>query len=259
MPGFYTIVSRFYDAENSDKTDDLALYSELAEEYGSAGCSILDIGCGTGRVMFHLAQEGYDVHGIERDEAMLERAVRKREAFPHLRDKLTFYHGDVLTHKIERRFDLILLTYNMLMHFHEQEQQITLLRRLREWITPDGLLVIDLPNAGPVFASEDTDALTLERTFIDPDSGHLIMQQAHSTLDRAEQLMRILWIYDEITDDGSVKRTFAPFVLRHFFLPEISLLLKLTGFTVESVYGDTERGDYVDGCERMIVLAKPVA
>ena len=61
---------------------------------------------------------------------------------------------------------LILLTYNALMHFRDQEDAncapgaaAPLARRTT------ALLVIDLPNAGPVFASEDTDAMTLERSF----------------------------------------------------------------------------------------------
>jgi ubiquinone/menaquinone biosynthesis C-methylase UbiE len=209
MPGFYATIARFYDAENIDKTDDLALYSELAEEYGDP---ILDVGCGTGRVMLHLAQEEYQVYGIDSEEAMLERAYRKVEMFPHLRDKLTFYHGNVLKHDFKERFNLILLPYNTLTHFHSQDDQLNLLRRLRACIEPSGLLVSDMPNPGDAFASPDTDAISLERTFIDPETGHLVMQQAHSILDRTEQLMRVTWIYDEITDEGMVNRTFAPTV-----------------------------------------------
>jgi 2-polyprenyl-3-methyl-5-hydroxy-6-metoxy-1,4-benzoquinol methylase len=255
MSGFYTTIARYYDAENSDKTDDLAMYTDLAAEYGSP---ILDIGCGTGRVMLHLAQEGYEVHGIDRDAAMLQRAQHKREALPHLKDKLTFYQGDVLQHDLSQHFKLVLLTYNMLTHFHEQEQQIALLKRLRKLVEKQGLLVIDVPNAGNVFASEDTDAVTLERTFTDPESGHLVMQQSVSTLDRAEQLLHVTWIYDEVTADGTLKRTFVPVVFRYYFLSEISLLLKLTGFEVESVWGDYDGSEYGDGSERLVVLAKPV-
>lgn len=255
MPGFYAAIACYYDAENTDKTDDLAFYTELAEEYGTP---ILDVGCGTGRVVLHLAEAGYETHGIDNEPAMLARALQRRDENPDLRDLLHLHEGDILKFDlpVKQSFKLILMTYNALMHFHEQDTQIALLKRLRQYLAPDGVLVFDLPNAGEAFASQDSDYLTLERTFIEPETGHLVMQQSTSVLDRVEQLMRVTWIYDEIEADGTVKRTFAPVVLRYFFYPELELLLKLTGFEVDTVYGGMDGSPFEDGCERMIVLAK---
>ena len=129
------------------------------------------------------------------------------------------------------------------------------MQRLRSWLADDGSLVIDLPNAGPVFASEDTESLTFERTFLDDESGHMIMLQSVSVLDRASQVLHINWIYDEIDGDGRVIRHLAPHQLRYFFLPELRLLLERCGFRLEKVYGDTEDGAYVADSERMIVYA----
>lgn len=253
MPGFYATITRYYEAENNDKTDDLAFYAELAEEYGAP---ILDVGCGTGRVVLHLAAAGYQTHGIDNEPAMLARAISHLEDQADLRGTLHLYEGDILTFNFQQQFKLILMTYNALMHFHDQETQIVLLKRLRGLLAPDGLLVFDLPNAGEAFASQDSDYLTLERTFIEPETGHLVMQQSTSILDRVEQLMRVTWIYDEIEGDGAVKRTYAPVVLRYFFYTELELLLKLTGFEVDAVYGGMDGSPFEDGCERMIVLAK---
>lgn len=255
MSTFYTSAARFYDAETGDKTDDLQMYSRLAAQHEG---DILDVGCGTGRVLIHLAQAGYQVHGIDRDSSMLGRLAHKLKGMPHLQDSIGYVNADVLDYSYEREFALILLSYNALMHFQEQASQIALLRRLRGWLANAGLLVIDLPNAGDVFASQDTDALILERTFLEPESGHLVMLQSVSWLDRVMQVLHVDWIYDEMDDEGRVKRMIAPHRLRYFFQPELALLLKLCGFGVEAVYGDTAWGPFEDGCERMIVLARPV-
>jgi hypothetical protein len=85
----------------------------------------------------------------------------------------------------------------------------------------------------------------------------MVMQQAVSTLDRATQFMRVQWIYDEMTEDGVLKRTIAPTVFRYYFPYEMQLLLQLTGFRVEQVYGDTEGSPFEDGSPRMIVMAVP--
>lgn len=257
MPGFYATVARYYDAEHQDKTDDLELYSELAADTGGP---IFEVACGTGRVMLHLAQERYDVDGIDIEPAMLDRARRKADALPdEVRARLHFHQGDVLRFDTERRYKLVILSYNALLHFHEQDDQLALLRRLRRWLADDGLLVIDQVNPGDSFGAQDTDALLLEKTFLDPDSGHLVMQSSVSSLDRTEQLLRVTWIYDEVGDDGIVKRTFAPVVYRYIFYYELRLLLLLAGFTVQAVYGSTELDPYEDGCDRMVVLARPAA
>jgi SAM-dependent methyltransferase len=254
VSAFYETVARYYDAEVGDKTDDLLLYSRLAEEYGAP---IFDVGCGTGRVLLHLAQEGYQVHGIDDSEQMLERLENKLNALPHLKEYVTYTQGDVLKLNSDKKYKMVLCTYNCLMHFHTQEKQIQLLQRLHSITDEDGLLVLDLPNAGEVFATQDTDAILLDRKFIEPESGHLVMVSSVSYMDRTTQLLQVDWIYDEIDAEGIVRRLIAPHVLRYYFYPEIKLLLERTGFEVVEVYGGTDEEPFEDGCERMIIYTSP--
>ena len=255
MSGFYAQIARYYDAEHRDKSDDLAFYEKLIDAWGEGPA--LEIGCGSGRVLFHLAQRLERVHGVDREEAMLQLA-RRRLAQMHAgwRDRVQLFLTDALRLELTQQYRYVLLSYNCLMHFHSVEEQLSLLRGLRPGMLPEGLLVIDLPNAGEAFASEDSEALTLERSFIDPDTGHLIMQQATSRLDRATQLMHTTWIYDEIDGEGAVRRTLAPVVFRHFFRSELELLLRLGGFSAVACHGDYEQGPFEDGCPRMIVVAQ---
>jgi len=255
MSGFYTTVARYYDAENADKTDDIEFYRELSEEYPGP---ILDVGCGSGRVVLPLARDGLTVHGMDNNTTMLDRARRRVRMQPEAYETLTLHEGDILTEPLpDVAFGCVLLTYNLLMHFHTQESQLALLARMREVISPDGVLVVDLPNAGEMFATPDSDAITLERTFLDPETGHMVMQQAVAALDRATQFMRVTWIYDEVTGDGTLKRTVAPTRFRYIFPYELQLLLKVSGFRVEQMYGDVDGSPYEDACPRMVVLATP--
>lgn len=253
MPGFYASIAPYYDIENADKTDDLPFYADLADRTGDP---ILVAGAGTGRVLIHLADQGHTIHGIEREEAMIERAERKLDMMPERRDRVTLLHADLFEIDPPTHYPLILLPYNTFTHFHDQDMQLALLTRLRGWLTEGGVLVIDLPNAGDAYAGEDTGAVTFERTFLDPDSGRMIMQQSVTELDRADQLLFVTWIYDEIMDEGMVKRTVATVVNRYFFWSEMQLLLKLSGFEQIEARGDFAGEPFADGCPNMIVLAK---
>ncbi|MBK8030296.1 MAG: class I SAM-dependent methyltransferase [Anaerolineae bacterium] len=253
MAGFYSTISYLYDSEHADKTEDLSLYSELAADSGDP---ILIIGSGTGRVALFLADEGYTVHGVEIDAQMLEKAQQKLEGSPHLAGRVTFHQGDALKVQLDTQYKLVVIPYNTFMHFHSQEAHLGLLKRIQGWLAPGGMLVIDLPNAGEAFAGADSEALTLERTFTDEETGNLIMQQSVSRLDRVEQLMYVTWIYDEISSDNLLYRTVAPTIVRYFFLSEMRLLLTAAGLTLDEVYGDFDSSPFVDGAPRMIVVAR---
>ena len=254
MTAFYAMIARYYDSEHHDKDEDLLFYREMAEEHGAP---ILIIGAGTGRVMLDLAQRGCDVHGIEMEAAMLERAYAKRDAASDaVKARLTFIRGDALKLKLEGQYKLVIIPYNTLMHFHSQSEQIALLERCRKWVMPGGALVIDLPNAGEAFGAQDTGAITLERTFIEQETGHLVMQQSVAELDRTTQMIYVTWIYDEVTADHTLKRTVATVVNRFFFFYELRLLLERAGFEIDGVYGDLDRSDFTDGCPRMVVVSK---
>src|SRR5688572_27682718 len=67
----YAAIVDFYDLEHGDFTDDLDLYVHLGEMIGDP---IVEVGCGTGRILIPLAQAGHRVTGIDSSTAMLARA-----------------------------------------------------------------------------------------------------------------------------------------------------------------------------------------
>lgn len=253
MTYFYDTIARYYDPENDDVTDDLALYSEIASETEGL---ILDVGCGTGRVMFHLAGEGYTVHGIDKSPEMLERARRRMQGRTDLRERCIVMEGDILTDKLPAKYALIILPYNTFMHLNGDGQQVEALRRLTDLLEEDGQLVIDMPNAGEHFAASDDGSIHLERSFVEPETGHYVMQQSVARLDRTAQMQYITWIYDEIDAQGVVKRTVAPQVLRYVFPGEMLLMLELAGLSLVERYGDYDGSPFEGECPRMLVIAE---
>jgi len=73
-----------------------------------APASVLDAGCGTGRVAIELARRGVDLCGVDRDPAMLAEA---RRAAPHLR----WEEADLAAFDLGRRFDVVVAAGNVMI------------------------------------------------------------------------------------------------------------------------------------------------
>lgn len=80
----------------------------LVASYGPA--TVLDAGCGTGRVAIELAHRGYDVVGIDVDPAMLEAARAKAP-------DLTWVEADLTDSSLDlgRTFDIVVMAGNVLI------------------------------------------------------------------------------------------------------------------------------------------------
>ena len=70
--------------------------------------SVLDAGCGTGRVAIELARRGVDVVGVDLDPAMLAAARRKAPG-------LAWVLGDLATARLGRRFDAVVAAGNVMI------------------------------------------------------------------------------------------------------------------------------------------------
>ncbi len=258
MPEPYTTLARYYDLENADFTEDLDFWLELADEHGGP---VLELGCGTGRVLLPLARRGHAVTGVDNAPEMLARLTQKLAAAQGLRGAggrlapPTVLEADFATFTAEARFPLALMPFNTFMHLLTLEAQVAALANIRRHLVLGGLLALDLINPGEAYAAESA-GLTLERTFTDGD--RLVQQFALLAVDRAAQLARITWLYDSLGPEGRLERAAVPLTLRYTFPGEMRLLLEKTGFALAHLYGDYARAPFADGAERMLVLATAV-
>lgn len=95
--------------------------------------SVLDAGCGTGRVARELARRGIDVLGVDLQRSMLEVARRKAPDIP-------WVQGDVALVRLNRQFEAVLLAGNVML-FVAAGTEGTVLANLAAHLVPGGLLV----------------------------------------------------------------------------------------------------------------------
>ena len=95
--------------------------------------SVLDAGCGTGRVAIELAARGVDVVGVDLDGAMLAGARSKAPA-------LTWIDGDVETIDVGREFDVVVMAGNVMI-FVQPGTETAVVANLAGHLAPEGVLI----------------------------------------------------------------------------------------------------------------------
>jgi SAM-dependent methyltransferase len=247
----YAALARYYDLENANFTEDLGYWLDLADEHGDP---ILELGCGTGRVLLNLARRGHAVTGIDSSPDMLARLQASLGAATgqHLAQPPQIVQAAFEEFELAQRFNLALMPFNTFMHLLTTEAQLSFLARVRRHLAPEGVLALDLPNPAEAGAASEQ-GLTLERSFADGD--RTVQQFASIAIDHASQLSHVTWIYDSVGPDGAIQRSIVPLTLRLTYPAEMSLLLSRSGFSSVRLYGNYDRSPFADGAPRMLVLA----
>jgi SAM-dependent methyltransferase len=244
--------ARFYDLDYESFQEDVALYLGFAERTGGP---LLELGCGTGRLLLPLARAGFSITGVDMSPRMLEVAQAKVDA-AGLDDQITLVQADMREVKLPQQYRLAFIAINSFMHLVTLEDQLAALLAWRKLLLPGGLLIVDVDNPDPRHLLEADGRLDLQGRWFDPDTGATVLKHMSRTLDAARQLQHVLFIYDEIFPDGQMRRTLAPFQARYLYRYEGELLLDKAGFTPEQVYGSYDLDPYGSDSERMIFVAR---
>ena len=136
-----------YDAIYAGR-DDASFWAAIAS--AARDGHVLELGCGTGRVLLPLARDGYAVTGLDLSESMLDvcRAKLRLEP-PAVRERVRLLAADMTSFELGRRFGAITIPFASFQHLLTVEQQLACLERCRAHLLPHGVLVIDLPNPAP--------------------------------------------------------------------------------------------------------------
>jgi SAM-dependent methyltransferase len=246
--------ARYYDLEYRDFADDLALYTSLAKRQGSP---VLELACGTGRILASLAREGFEVYGVDISPEMLEVAKARAEK-EGLAGRIHLLQGDISDPPIPAgiKFGLAFAAINSFQYLLDVRWQVQALEAVGRLLADEGLLVLDMANPFTAFVGVEAGELIHQATFLDQD--RTVLKLVSRQADLGRQLEHVTCIYDETAPGGETRRTIVPFTLRHLFRYEAILLLEKAGFTTERVYGSYDLDEYDSSSERMIVFARRV-
>ena len=133
-------LTRFYDAQNSWHRPLGRVDFDYCAGLAKDAASVLDIRCGTGELAAVLA-ETCVVTGVDPAAAMLDIARQRPGG-----DRVICRHADARAVRLDRRFDLVVLTGHAFQVFLTRDDQQAALLTIAAHLKPNGRFVFDSRN-----------------------------------------------------------------------------------------------------------------
>lgn len=251
-----------YDMENADDPAfDVGFWEGVVGEL--APRRVLELGCGTGRLLLPLARLGVaaELVGLDDSEPFLARcAERLAGEAPDVRSAVRLVEADMRAPELEGPFDLVVVAFNSLSYLVERADRLACLRAARELLAPGGVFAFDLVQPRYDFLAEAMEPCGPLRVDADhPAHDHGVTRFLRSYSDRydpATQTLHSTNRYEVFHADGRVEHRIADLDWHIYFPEELALLLDAAGLAVRERFGSYDREPWCERSRRYLWLTE---
>lgn len=219
--------ARYYDLFYRDK--DYAGEARLVDGWlrapGSAGGTLLDVGCGSGAHAREFAQLGWVVTGVDLSPAMI--ALARSKTGPNATGE--FLIGSAAQFDLARTFSSAVSLFHVVSYQTQLEETLSMFANIRRHLIPGGRFVFDFWH-GPGVLS-DPPVVKIRRMEDARVRVTRISEPVHHRTQCAIEVNYEVFIEDVAT--GQVERLMETHHMRYYFLPELEGLLTRAGFAIE--------------------------
>jgi SAM-dependent methyltransferase len=241
----YAFIADLYDHVVLYRTrPDIDFYVEAAQ---ASGGPVLEVGCGTGRILIPTARAGVDIVGLDLSPHMLKvcqkRVLNEPEA---VQSRIRLIQADMRNFDLAQTFQLITLPFRPFQHLTTVEDQLACLGSIRQHLAEGGGLILDLFNPWLEALVRDDVGQEVgdEPKFTTPDGRRVVRRVKIISRDHFNQINHTELIYYVTYPDGHQERLVHAFPMRYLYRFEAEHLLARAGFEVEQVYADYDKIPY---------------
>ncbi|MFG3126717.1 class I SAM-dependent DNA methyltransferase [Streptomyces tendae] len=212
------------DTRQQDPSAAASVLSDLARD-GAA----LELGIGTGRVAFPLAEWGTPVFGLDASQEMISRLEEHQEQTPEGRSPVQARIGDMARFELGTHYPLVYVIASAFFLLTKQEDQVSCFRSAAKHLTPRGRFVVEaaVPHASGM-ASERQQMIVRELSEEHLKWSAFVHDPVHQVV-RAQEVL--------VGPDGC---HLLPNVMRYAYPAEMDLMAQLAGLRLERRTADWE-------------------
>ncbi len=244
-------LARHYDQDYEilrNEGGDVRYYRELAR---ACGGPVLEVACGTGRVLLPIARDGLEITGVDPSEPMLRAFQDKLAQEPAaVRERVQVLPGHFASIPADGPYALVYSAFRAFQHLDTREQKVAALREMARVLAPGGTLAFDVFDYCPARAAERIEEQSDYRL---QDGDRLIERRSSSQRHPERPLIQVLfrWLVD---GQESERTEFTMSITRR---DEIEGLLQEAGLRLHALHADFEGGSWsAENPRELIVLAR---
>ncbi|GGN99998.1 daptide-type RiPP biosynthesis methyltransferase [Saccharibacillus kuerlensis] len=215
--GYY---SEFYEALTDRTEYDIELLANQAERVRGQG-RILELACGSGRVLIQLAGRGHSVIGLDLSPDMLNLYRRKGARLPQdVRERIEVGQADMTNFSCDEKYPLIVLSATSVSLLPDTAALERMLETVYAHLEEGGRFVFDYVYENSVHNREmrggKVDGVTID---LGPDHKQFVLMGEH---EEHESRTAVMNFYAEVVRDGSTRRYFGSTSKK--FFPEAEIM-----------------------------------
>ncbi|MBW4593913.1 MAG: class I SAM-dependent methyltransferase [Brasilonema angustatum HA4187-MV1] len=223
--------ARYYDILYRDKdyVGETKFIQQLIQTHAPNAQNILELGCGTGNHAVLLAKEGYQIHGVDLSQEMLQKAdSRLSQLDPELASQLKFTHGDIRHLRLNQTFDVIISLFHVISYQTTNEDLLAAFTTVKEHLKPGGIFVFDIWYGPAVLTERPT--VRVKRL---EDEKILVTRIAEPVVHANENLVDVNYqVFIKDKNSNLVNELRETHRMRYLFKPEIELVSQKFQMTI---------------------------
>jgi len=211
------------------------------------GETVLEVGCGTGRVLIPTARAGIEITGLDLSPHMLAVCRERLKAEPQeVQSRVRLVEGDMRHFDLYQPFQLVTLPFRPFQHLTTMQEQLACLGCIHKHLREGGKLILDIfnPKLESLVDTNFGKEMADEPEFSMPDGRKVIRRHSTVSRDVANQINYVELLYYVTYPDGHQERLVQAFPMRYLFRFEAEHLLTRAGFRVEQLYADYDKSPY---------------